>query len=144
MLVNLFELNRNFVNEIVLIRNSKTIRNNYFARGELLVRHMRKSLKKEGPWIKTLENSYCKNTRSRNYFITQQIFDSVLKGMENNEDEMLLPGWVATSKTILLQKNNSPHEAKNYRPIACQNIAYKIYKGIIKIFWKITALLMIS
>ena len=42
------------------------------------------SFKKEAPWIKTLENSYCKNMRSKNYFIMQQIFDSVLKKMKNN------------------------------------------------------------
>ena len=41
------------------------------------------SLKKEALWIKTLEKDYCKNTRFKNYFIMQQIFDSVLKGMKN-------------------------------------------------------------
>ena len=95
----------------------------------------------------------------------QQIFNSVLKGMENNcapgndciryywtkrltstypylltelnkiyEDEMLLPDRLANCKTILLPKNNLRHEAKNYRPIACQNITYKIYTGIINNF----------
>ena len=120
---------------------------------------------KEAPWIKTLERGYCKNTRSKYYCITQQIFDSVLKGMKNNgapgndrircywikkltsthlyilaefnkiyEDEMLFPDWLATSKTILLPKNDLTHETKNYRPIACQNIMYKIYTGIINNF----------
>ena len=42
------------------------------------------SFNKEATWIKTLEKGYCKNTRSKNYFITQQIFDSVLKGIKNN------------------------------------------------------------
>ena len=119
------------------------------------------SFNKEAPWIKTLEKGYCKNTISKNYCITQQIFDSVLKGMKNNgapendrircywikkltsthpyiitelnkiyEDETLFPDWLATSKTILLPKNDLAYEAKNYRPIACQNIMYKIYTGI--------------
>ena len=95
----------------------------------------------------------------------QQIFNSVLKGMENNgapgndciryywtkrltciysylltelnkiyEDEILLPDRLANSKTILLPKNDLRHETKNYRPIACQDITYKIYTGIINNF----------
>ena len=47
---------------------------------------------------------------------------------------MLFPDWLATSKTILLPKSDLTHEAKNYRPIACQNIMYKIYTGIINNF----------
>ena len=101
------------------------------------------SFKKEASWIKTLENDYCKKTRSKNYFITQQTFDSVLKRMKNNdapgndrsrcywikrltsahpylltqlnkiyEDEMMLPDWLATSKTILLSKNDLTHKPK--------------------------------
>ena len=115
------------------------------------------SFKKETPWIKTLENGYCKN-----YFITQQIFNSVLKKMKNNGapgndhircywikrltsthpylltelkniygEEIMLPDWLATGKPILLPKNALTHETKNYRPIACHNITYKIYTGII-------------
>ena len=47
---------------------------------------------------------------------------------------MLFADWLATSKTILLPKNDLTHEVKNYRPIACQNIMYKIYTGIINNF----------
>ena len=47
---------------------------------------------------------------------------------------MSFPDWLATSKTILLPKNDLTHETKNYRPIACQNIMYKIYTGIINNF----------
>ena len=43
----------------------------------------KKSFNKEVPWIKTLEKGYYKCTRSKNYCITQQIFDSLLKGMKN-------------------------------------------------------------
>ena len=45
------------------------------------------------------------------------------------EDEMLFPDWLATCKTILLTKNDLTREPKNYLPIACQNIMYKIYTG---------------
>ena len=47
---------------------------------------------------------------------------------------MTLPGWLATSKTILLLKNNLMHETKNHRPIACHHVTYKIYTGIINNF----------
>ena len=50
------------------------------------------------------------------------------------EDEMSFPDWLATSKTILLPKSDLTHEAKNYIPIACQNIMYKSYTGIINVF----------
>ena len=47
---------------------------------------------------------------------------------------MLFPDWLATTKTILLPKNDLTYEAKIYRPIACQNIMYKIYTGLINNF----------
>ena len=46
----------------------------------------------------------------------------------------MLPDWLATSKTIILPKNDLTLETKNHRPIACQNITYKIYTGIINNF----------
>ena len=70
-------------------------------------------------WIKRL-------TSAHPYLLTE------LNGIY--EDEMLLPDWLATSKTILLPKNDLSHEAKNYGPIACQNITYKIYIGKINNF----------
>ena len=70
-------------------------------------------------WIKKL-------TSTHPYILTE--FNKIY------EDEMLFPDWLATSKTILLPKNDLTHEAKSYRPIACQNIMYKIYTGVINIF----------
>ena len=46
----------------------------------------------------------------------------------------VLPSWLVTGKTILLPKNEHTKEAKNYRPIACQNIMYKIFTGILNLF----------
>ena len=43
----------------------------------------------------------------------------------------MLSDWLTTGKPILLPKNDLTHETKNYRPIACHNITYKIYTGII-------------
>ena len=39
--------------------------------------------------------------------------------------------WLTVSRTILLPKNSQTKNAKNYRPIACQNILYKLYTGIL-------------
>ena len=50
------------------------------------------------------------------------------------ENGSMLPEWLVTSRTILLPKNNQTKSAKNYRPIACQNILYKIFTGIINSF----------
>ena len=45
-----------------------------------------------------------------------------------------MPQWMITSKTILLPKNAETEKAKNYRPIACLNIIYKLFTGILNIF----------
>ena len=48
--------------------------------------------------------------------------------------EKTIPDWLTLGMTILLPKNTETHNAKNYRPIACQNITYKIFTGIIYSF----------
>ena len=48
--------------------------------------------------------------------------------------ETEIPDWLAISRTILQPKNTNTHMAKNYRPIACLNIMYKLYTGIINQF----------
>ena len=50
------------------------------------------------------------------------------------EGDSQVPGWLATGKTILIPKNQDTRNANNYRPIACQNITYKIYTGILNTF----------
>ena len=45
-----------------------------------------------------------------------------------------LPAWLIQLKTILLAKNNDTKNAKNYRPIACLNITYKLFTGILNQF----------
>ena len=45
--------------------------------------------------------------------------------------EIQFPSWLITIRTIQTAKNQFSSEAKNYRPIACQNILYKLYTGII-------------
>ena len=45
-----------------------------------------------------------------------------------------LPSWLIQLKTTLLAKNSETKNAKNYRPIACLNITYKLYTGILNQF----------
>ena len=45
-----------------------------------------------------------------------------------------LPNWLSTSHTVLLLKTKDTHIAKNYRPIACLNVMYKLYKSCINEF----------
>ena len=50
------------------------------------------------------------------------------------DEGRLLPDWLVTGRTILLPKNRETTNAKNYRPIACQNIMYKLFTGILNHF----------
>ena len=43
----------------------------------------------------------------------------------------LLPTWLSAAHTVLLPKITDTHIAKNYRPIACLNVMYKIYSSCI-------------
>ena len=57
--MNLYEINRNYVKEIVLIRNSKTIRNKCSARGK--VSNSKLKLSQERAQLKTFRQAYGKN-----------------------------------------------------------------------------------
>ena len=48
--------------------------------------------------------------------------------------EIQFPSWLITTRIILTAKNQFSFEAKNYKPITCQNILYKLYTGIIASF----------
>ena len=116
-------------------------------------------------WHEHLKDSYVSNVTSRNYVITNDIFNTVMSKMANNKapgtdsitafwikkltsvhpyllsllqktgnGEIEVPEWLATSMTNILPKNADSHLAKNYRPIACQNITYKLYTGILNHF----------
>ena len=50
------------------------------------------------------------------------------------EGSTTLPDWLTLTKTILLQKNEHTHAAKNYRPIACLNLTYKLYTSCLNNF----------
>ena len=45
-----------------------------------------------------------------------------------------LPLWLCKAQTLLLPKNKDTQFAKNYRPIACLNIMYKVYTSCINMF----------
>ena len=55
--------------------------------------------------------------------------------LQNTYDgEIDLPDWLSLAKTTLTLENENTHTAKNYRPIACLNIMYKIYISCLNIF----------
>ena len=62
----------------------------------------------------------------RNHLITLYA-----KSMNGNIE---IPKWLTTATTILLPKHIETQRAKNYRPIACQNIMYKMYTGCLNMF----------
>ena len=45
-----------------------------------------------------------------------------------------LPDWLILAKIILLPKNEHTQAAKNYRPIACLNLIYKLYTSCLNDF----------
>ena len=45
-----------------------------------------------------------------------------------------LANWLSTAHTVLLPKAKDTHIAKNYRPIACLNVMYKLYTSCINKF----------
>ena len=49
-------------------------------------------------------------------------------------DEIHIPNWLANGISLLFPKTTETKQSKNYRPIACQNITYKLYTGILNKF----------
>ena len=110
------------------------------------------------PWFETLKSEYCKNAKQKQYKITSETIDKVLKKLQNGKapgtdlivgfwyknlmfykadlvyifqntlkGHKELPSWLTRARTQLLPKNENTHIAKNYRPIACQNLMFKLY-----------------
>ena len=50
------------------------------------------------------------------------------------EQNGTLPEWLVSGRTVLLPKSSKTAQAKNYRPIACQNITCKLFIGMINSF----------
>ena len=50
------------------------------------------------------------------------------------EGSTTLPDRLTLAKTILLPKNEHTHATKNYRPIACSNLTYKLYTSCLNNF----------
>ena len=119
---------------------------------------------KNAPWIKELEEEYCKEVHQKDHEITYETLNKVLTKLANDESgrDQLAGIWIKrltsvkgilkgnlmtmfemdiepseellTSKTILLEKNSETGNLMNYRPIALQNTIYKIYTSILTEF----------
>ena len=59
------------------------------------------------------------------------LVNTFVHAFENNKS---LPDWLVKGRAILLPKNQETGIAKNYRPIACLNITYKLYTSLLNIF----------
>ena len=70
-------------------------------------------------WWKKLESSHCPLVR---------LFIKLYK------DQLEIPQWLTVVRTTLQPKNKDTHEAKSYRPIACENTMLKLYTGILASF----------
>ena len=46
-------------------------------------------------------------------------------------DTAMYPGWWSSGRTVLLPKMKNLSDEKNYRPITCLNISYKILKSLV-------------
>ena len=119
----------------------------------------------ENDWYRVLKETYCTHAVSKEYEISDELFQSYLSKMPNNKSlgpdllspfwvknltsvhdplltlmqksfkkEIHIPTWLIMSKTILIPKNTNTHLEKNYRPIACLNITYKIYTSMLNHF----------
>ena len=115
-------------------------------------------------WLQALKSEMNPNLETKDYQITDEIFDKVLNKMANDKTsrdltialwmkrlkstktemkELLtgtfelkneIPDWLVLSKTILISTNNETRKAENYRPIALQSCMYKLYTGILAEF----------
>ena len=56
------------------------------------------------------------------------LFDQTFNGQQQ------LPAWLTKARTWLIPKSEDTNIAKNYRPIACQNLMFKLYTGCINTF----------
>ena len=57
-----------------------------------------------------------------------KLYQKSLKNVEG------LPHWLCLAKTHLLPKSKETHLAKNYRPIACLNLMYKLFTSCLNVF----------
>ena len=70
---------------------------------------------------------WLKNFTALHYHLLPLLQKAVLNEIE-------IPDWLVTSMTTLLPKTTETKQAKNYRPIACLNITYKLFTAILNTF----------
>ena len=59
------------------------------------------------------------------------LVNAFVDAFENNKP---LPDWLVKRKIMLLPKKQEAGITKNYRPIACLNITYKLYTSLLNKF----------
>ena len=76
------------------------------------------------PGIDGIENYWWKKFASAQKALTRAF--TKLK-----EDNSMIPKWWPMGKTVLLPKTKNLEDEKNYRPMTCLNMSYKIMTGVI-------------
>ena len=118
---------------------------------------------KDAPWINDLFVNYCKDAKQNIYSIDLKTINTVINKINPSkapDSDLIIGFWykkldcygenfvtfcktptmgkliflIGYQKTTLTPKNENTHIAKNYRPLACLNIIYKIYKSCLNIF----------
>ena len=93
-------------------------------------------------WIIELKTSYCANVNQKDYEINLETLIKALSKIQNNKTsgrdmisgEYDFPAEIVLAKTVLIPKNENTKIAKNYRPIACLNLMYKLYTSCLNLF----------
>ena len=70
--------------------------------------------------------------RVKKIYAFHQPIINIFEEMKSGKEEM--PEWIGTPRKVLPPENNITREAKNYRPLGCQNTLYKVYTSLLAHF----------
>ena len=118
-------------------------------------------------WLDKLKSTYCVDATIKEYEMTFDIFQQVLKNTKNNsapgndlikcfwlkkltsthqplfhqlkrifDGEVEMEDWLPLCRTMLLPKDTDTQNKSKYRPIACLNVTYKLYTGMLYTFFE--------
>ena len=130
---NIWGKESNFHKEAKWIKNleknyCKNVRQQpYKITKEILNKAVSKLFLRKSPGRDLIKGYWCKRLSFYKKHLLK-LFRETYKGMLN------LPNQLILARTALLPKSQDTKNAKNYRPIACLNIVYKLYTSCLNIF----------
>lgn len=99
----------------------------YVIENKTITKIVKKLQVKKAPGPDMIGAFWYKKLASYLPFMTT-LFESSFNG------QIEMPQWMAKARTVLTPKNKQTSIPKNYRPIACLNIMYKIFTGCVNLF----------